>query len=124
MPVAARVISALHQLPLTAVDERFDPPRPSLNVTRVDAGAALHAVNIIPEVAVIGVDRRLLPGEDPDQAVANVQATLQQLGYYNGPINGLLDYATRVAIANYQRDHGLCATSAIDEPTLASLGMA
>jgi len=61
---------------------------------------------------------------DPDQAVANVQATLQQLGYYNGPINGLLDYATRVAIANYQRDHGLYATSTIDEPTLAALGMA
>src|SRR5438034_5356426 len=61
---------------------------------------------------------------DPDQAVANVQATLQQLGYYNGPINGLLDYATRVAIANYQRDQGLYATSTIDEPTLAALGMA
>ena len=61
---------------------------------------------------------------DPDQAVANVQATLQQLGYYNGPINGLLDYATRTAIANYQRDHGLYATSTIDEPTLAALGMA
>ncbi|MFZ0915529.1 MAG: peptidoglycan-binding domain-containing protein [Candidatus Udaeobacter sp.] len=61
---------------------------------------------------------------DPDQAVANVQATLKQLGYYNGPINGLLDDATGLAIANYQRDHGLYATSTIDEPTLASLGMA
>jgi hypothetical protein len=60
----------------------------------------------------------------PDQVVANVQGTLQQLGYYNGPINGVLDEATRDAIANYQRDHGLYATSAIDEPTLASLGMA
>ena len=60
----------------------------------------------------------------PDQVVANVQATLQQLGYYNGPINGELDQPTQDAIANYQRDHGLYATSTIDEPTLASLGMA
>jgi peptidoglycan hydrolase-like protein with peptidoglycan-binding domain len=60
----------------------------------------------------------------PDQVVANVQATLQELGYYHGSINGLLDYATRVAIANYQADHGLYATSTIDEPTLAALGMA
>jgi hypothetical protein len=28
------------------------------------------------------------------------------------------------ALANYQRDQGLYTTSAIDEPTLASLGMA
>jgi Putative peptidoglycan binding domain len=60
----------------------------------------------------------------PDQVVANVQATLQELGYYHGPVNGYLDSATREAITNYQHDHGLYATSAIDEPTLASLGMA
>jgi hypothetical protein len=60
----------------------------------------------------------------PDQVVANVQATLQELGYYHGPINGYLDSATGAAIANYQRDHGLYTTSAIDEPTLVALGMA
>jgi len=61
---------------------------------------------------------------EPDQVVANVQAALQQLGYYHGPINGVLDPATREALANYQRDQGLYTTSAIDEPTLAALGMA
>ena len=60
----------------------------------------------------------------PDQVVANVQATLQELGYYHGPINGYLDSAIRAAIANYQREHGLYATSAIDEATLVALGMA
>jgi len=59
-----------------------------------------------------------------DQVVANVQATLQELGYYHGPISGYLDSATSAAIANYQRDHGLYATSAIDEPTSVALGMA
>jgi N-acetylmuramoyl-L-alanine amidase len=62
-------------------------------------------------------------GLAPDQVVANVQAALQALGYYLGPIDGLLGAATQEAIANYQRDHGLYTTSAIDEPTLAELGM-
>jgi hypothetical protein len=61
---------------------------------------------------------------EPDQVVANVQATLQELGYYPGAINGVLDLPTRAALADYQRDHGLYTTSAIDEPTLAALGMA
>jgi hypothetical protein len=59
----------------------------------------------------------------PDQVIANVQAALQELGYYNGPIDGILGLATREAIANYQRDHSLYTTSAIDEATLAALGM-
>jgi hypothetical protein len=62
-------------------------------------------------------------GLAPDEVIANVQAALQALGYYDGPINGLLGRATREALANYQRDHGLYTTSAIDEATLAELGM-
>jgi Putative peptidoglycan binding domain len=62
-------------------------------------------------------------GLPPDQVIANVQAALQELGYYHGSINGLLGPLIRAAIADYQRDHGLYITSAIDESTLASLGM-
>jgi len=60
----------------------------------------------------------------PDQVIANVQSALQQQGYYQGEVDGLLGPITRDAIANYQRDHGLYTTSTIDEPTLQSLGMA
>ena len=60
----------------------------------------------------------------PDQVIANVQAALQQQGYYRGEVDGLLGPLTREAVANYQRDHGLYTTSAIDEPTLLALGMA
>jgi hypothetical protein len=60
----------------------------------------------------------------PDQVIANVQASLQQQGYYHGEVDGLLGPETRGALAAYQRDHGLYETSAIDEPTLQSLGMA
>jgi hypothetical protein len=60
----------------------------------------------------------------PDQVIANVQAALQQQGYYRGEVDGLLGPLTREAVANYQRDHGLYMTSTIDRPTLESLGMA
>jgi hypothetical protein len=60
----------------------------------------------------------------PDQVIANVQAALADQGYYDGAIDGILGPLTRAAIARYQQDHGLYVTSAIDEPTLASLGMA
>src|SRR2546423_1067795 len=59
----------------------------------------------------------------PDQVIANVQATLQQQGYYHGDVDGLVGPLTRAALADYQRDHGLYETAAIDQPTLESLGM-
>jgi hypothetical protein len=62
-------------------------------------------------------------GLPPDQVVANVQAALQAQGYYQGDVDGLLGPLTREAIAGYQADHGLYTTSAIDQPTLESLGM-
>ena len=60
----------------------------------------------------------------PDQVIANVQSALQQQGYYQGEVDGLLGPQTRGAIAGYQRDHGLYETASIDRPTLESLGMA
>src|SRR5216110_3408015 len=59
----------------------------------------------------------------PDQVIANLQASLQNKGDYQGEVDGLLGPLTRAAVANYQRDHGLYITSAIDRPTLSSLGM-
>lgn len=59
----------------------------------------------------------------PDQVIANVQATLQQQGYYRGEVDGLIGPLTRGAIADYQRAHGLYTTSTIDQPTLQSLGI-
>jgi hypothetical protein len=60
----------------------------------------------------------------PDQVIANVQAALQEQGYYQGEVDGLLGPLTRSALVDYQRDHGLYETAAIDRPTLESLGMA
>jgi Putative peptidoglycan binding domain len=60
----------------------------------------------------------------PDQVIANVQTELYNEGYYNGPIDGILGPDTRAAIADYQADHGLAVTAAIDERTVVSLGLA
>jgi peptidoglycan hydrolase-like protein with peptidoglycan-binding domain len=61
--------------------------------------------------------------EPPDKVIADVQAVLQQMGYYTGEVDGLLGPLTREALAAYQADQGLTTTAAIDEPTLDSLGM-
>ena len=60
---------------------------------------------------------------DPEQVISSVQTELQRLGYYRYAVDGQMGPATRAAIANYQRDNGLSITSAIDEPTLQSLGL-
>jgi hypothetical protein len=62
--------------------------------------------------------------EPPDRVIANVQAELQQMGYYQGEVDGLLGPMTREALTAYQADQGLTQTAVIDEPTLNSLGLA
>ena len=59
----------------------------------------------------------------PAQIVMNVQGQLADEGYYNGPIDGVLGPQTRYALAAFQADHGLAITSAVDEPTLSTLGL-
>jgi peptidoglycan hydrolase-like protein with peptidoglycan-binding domain len=61
---------------------------------------------------------------EPGQVIENVQVALRDQGYYPGSIDGLVGTQTRFALAAYQRDHGLIITSAIDEPTLVTLGLA
>ncbi len=61
--------------------------------------------------------------EPPDRVIADVQAELQQMGYYQGEVDGLLGPMTRQALTAYQADQGLTTTAVIDEPTLNSLGL-
>ena len=60
----------------------------------------------------------------PGDVTTQVQQVLAQQGYYQGPIDGILGPGTRGAIAQWQADHGLVSTAAIDEQTLDSLGLA
>lgn len=59
----------------------------------------------------------------PDQVIADVQSILQDAGYYEGEVDGLLGPLTRQALTDYQADNGLYTTAVIDEPTLESLGL-
>ena len=59
----------------------------------------------------------------PDRVIADVQASLKDMGYYTGQVDGLLGPLTRKALIGYQEDAGLTATAAIDEPTLETLNL-
>ncbi len=61
--------------------------------------------------------------EPPDRVIASVQATLQEMGFYRGEVDGLLGPLTREALTAYQSQQGLIATAVIDKPTLDSLGI-
>jgi Putative peptidoglycan binding domain len=60
----------------------------------------------------------------PDRVIVNVQTALQEQGYYAGAIDGDFGPQTRGALAAFQADHGLAVTSAVDRPTLETLGLA
>jgi hypothetical protein len=80
-----------------------------------------------PSVEYYAYDAPIYVGhtaEPPDRVIADVQAELQEMGYYTGEVDGLLGPLTREALAAYQADQGLVATAVIDEPTLDSLGLA
>ena len=59
----------------------------------------------------------------PDRIIEDVQLALQQQGYYAGTIDGRLGPQTRGALAAFQSDNGLAITSAVDRPTLRTLGL-
>ncbi|HEV2841264.1 MAG TPA: peptidoglycan-binding protein [Chthoniobacterales bacterium] len=71
-------------------------------------------------------DGPIYVGSNPrpfDQVVADVQASLQEQGYYHGEVDGLVGPLTQEALAAYQSAQGLEPTAAIDQPTLESLGI-
>jgi Putative peptidoglycan binding domain len=60
----------------------------------------------------------------PDQVMVNVQVALRDWGYYARPIDGIIGTQSRAALAAFQADNGLAVTSAVDKPTLQTLGLA
>ena len=59
----------------------------------------------------------------PGEVIVNVQTALQEQGYYNDEVDGLIGPNTRAALRNFQADHGLPVTASIDGPTLQALGL-
>lgn len=61
-------------------------------------------------------------GQSPGQEIEDVQAALQERGYYRGAVDGDFGPRTRSALLAFQRDGGLPVTGEIDEATLSALG--
>jgi hypothetical protein len=91
-----------------------------------NAGYWYPAWGYDPSAAYYPYDGPIYVGDNRtpfDQVVADVQASLQEQGYYHGDVDGLMGPLTRQALADFQRDHGLITTAALDQPTLSSLGL-
>ena len=59
-----------------------------------------------------------------DPAVEEVQATLKELNFYAGEVDGIVGPATRKAIETYQAKMGMAVTGKVDEDLLDQLGAA
>jgi len=60
---------------------------------------------------------------EPDPTVTTVQTRLTQLGYYNGPTDGIYGPLTRDAVARFQTAQNLPVTGNLSGGTLQSLGV-
>jgi len=58
-----------------------------------------------------------------DPTVEATQERLAQLGYYDGPVDGIFGPTTRDAVAKYQIDNQLDVTGSLSPDTLQSLGV-
>ena len=60
---------------------------------------------------------------DATAVATDVQSALADMGYYRGPIDGIIGPMTRQAIEDYQRDRGLVVSGRINRALLESLGL-
>lgn len=67
-----RLAQAIETMPLTARDDRFMPPSPSVAITRIEAGDPAQESNVVPDSVTLVVDRRVLPREDMDDVVTEI----------------------------------------------------
>jgi acetylornithine deacetylase/succinyl-diaminopimelate desuccinylase-like protein len=73
---AARAVTALEGVAMAVRDERFAPPTPSLAVTSLRVEGE-PSINTIPDAVWLSIDRRLLPGESSDAALAQIESVLR-----------------------------------------------
>jgi type II secretory pathway component PulJ len=55
--------------------------------------------------------------------VQQVQARLQQLGMYNGNVDGVWGPATEASVRTYQKSQGMVVTGQLDSPTIAAMNL-
>jgi acetylornithine deacetylase/succinyl-diaminopimelate desuccinylase-like protein len=73
---AARAVTALEGVAMEVRDERFEPATPSLTVTSLQVEGE-PSINTIPDAVWLSIDRRLLPGESSDEALAQIHSVVR-----------------------------------------------
>ena len=70
-----KLISALQGIKLEGWNPIFDVPQPVLSVTTISGGTK---INVIPDLCKIEIDRRLLPGETPENALKQINDAITE----------------------------------------------
>ena len=86
----------------------FHPTTPSVTAAQAALAAPIAAAT---------------PLAAPSPDLVTAQRALNQLGYYQGPTDGVASQALHLAIAAYQRDQSLPVTGQTDPATLAKLSV-
>ena len=63
------------------------------------------------------------PVPDSDVETHDIQRRLRELGYYQGPLDGVMGHRTRIALAEFQHDHRLRVTGEPTHRTLRALNL-
>jgi acetylornithine deacetylase/succinyl-diaminopimelate desuccinylase family protein len=82
---AAQALSWLQTRLYPRLAQRTHPflPPPSLNVGRISGGVQW---NIVPDQCTVAMDRRLIPGETREQAMAEISAVLEEYSTHAGAL--------------------------------------
>jgi hypothetical protein len=100
--------------------------QPDYNVAPVNAYPYGYYTGEQPDDNTAPADDNTAPANDApvaDTTVQAVQTELTQLGYYNGPVDGIFGPTTRDAVTKYQIDKQLDVTGSLSPDTLQSLGV-
>jgi acetylornithine deacetylase/succinyl-diaminopimelate desuccinylase-like protein len=122
-----RVMERLDRLPLGASHHGLG--NAALTVTEVTSGPNIR--HTIPDVCRVVLDRRLLPGEDPDQAFKDIQEALQELrgwpitvtcGAFMYPSEIPMDNPLALAVASASRELAQRESEVIYSPAALDAG--
>jgi peptidoglycan hydrolase-like protein with peptidoglycan-binding domain len=92
-------------------------------ITRYQLAKRLPASGALDDVTLASLEQEAASPGTNSAVVLRAQIQLRQLGYYTGPTDGDLEDSTKDAITRYQLAKRLPASGALDDATLASLGI-
>lgn len=104
------------------VQANWQPGQAQPNVIQPPAGGAQMQTG--SSQAQAGTQQQPPAARGPaagDEQVKQAQQQLQYGGFYNGPVDGIMDPDTRAAIARFQQEHGLRRTQSLDRATMNAL---